>query len=130
MNALDTNVIIRYLVQDDKKQAKKATKFIENLTTDNPGFISCIALCEVNWVLKTTYKISKTQRITILQNIISIANFDIEHLDSCLKALRNYKIGKADFSDYLIQSIAEFNGYNTTITFDKNALQNTGFKNP
>ena len=130
MYALDTNVIIRYLVQDDKKQAQKASDFIENLNDDNLGFISCIVLCEINWVLKTAYKVPKKQCIEVLNNIVSIANFEIENLDCCLAALRHYKSGQADFSDYLIQSISQLKGCNSVITFDKKALKGEGFKSP
>ena len=51
MYALDTNILVRYIVQDDKEQAQKAVHAIERLTSEERGFISCIVLCEVNWVL-------------------------------------------------------------------------------
>ena len=130
MLALDTNVLVRYLVQDDKTQARKATKVIEALTTDSPAFISCIVLCEINWVLKTAYKISKPECVEALNNIISVAVFDVENLEACMMALKQYGIGAADFSDYLIQNIAAQAGYDTVLTFDKKALKSPNFKTP
>jgi len=130
MYALDTNVLIRYLVQDDKEQAEKAAYYIERLTLGVRAFISCIVLCEVNWVLKTAYKISKDARIATLKKILSIAAFDIEHTPCCAKALKHYEKGQADFSDYLIQEIARVNGYATLLTFDEKAQRNPGFQRP
>lgn len=130
MIALDTNVLVRYIVQDNIAQAQKATKAIEALTPDMPAFISCIVLCEINWVLKSVYKISKKDRLKALQNILTVAVFDIERLESCLKALKLYETGPTDFSDYLIQQIAWMEGYETVLTFDKKAQKSSGFKNP
>ena len=128
MIALDTNVLVRYIAQDDKEQAKKATKVIESLTPEEPAFISGIVLCELNWVLKSFYKMPKKDRLATLQDILSVSVFDIEGLAESLRALKLYETGKADFSDYLIQQIAQQKGYDTVVTFDKNAQKGKGFK--
>jgi len=53
---LDTNVLIRYIVQDDEQQARLATDVIENqCSIENPAFINEITLCEIVWVLKRAY---------------------------------------------------------------------------
>ncbi len=130
MFALDTNVLVRYIVQDNKPQARKAAKAIEGLSADRPAFISCIVLCEINWVLKTAYKVPKIECAEALSNIISVAVFDIEWQGACLAALKQYKAGKADFSDYLIQKIAKQQGYDTVLTFDKTALKYENFESP
>ena len=130
MVGLDANVLVRYIVQDDKAQARKATAVIENLTPDQPAFISCIVLCEINWVLKTTYKISKAERINIFKRILSVAVFDIENLDVCWSAAKKHAQGQADFSDYLVLETARQNGYDAILTFDKNALKSPHFKSP
>lgn len=130
MIALDSNVLIRYIVQDNKTQARQAAIVIEALTPDSPAFISCIVLCEVHWVLKTTYKIPKQDRLHALQNVLSIAVFEIENLEVCLRALKLYKTGQADFSDYLILQIVQQQGYETVITFDKKAQKCLGFQKP
>jgi predicted nucleic-acid-binding protein len=130
MVALDTNVLVRYIVQDDVAQARQASKAIEDLTISSPAFISCIVLCEINWVLKTAYKTSKAGRIEALKNIISIAVFDVENIGACVLSLKQYETGPADFSDYLIGAIAKQEGYNTVLTFDKKALKSAGFESP
>ena len=130
MYALDTNVMIRYVLADDKEQTKRANAAIERLSVDNQGFISCVVLCEISWVLTKAYKVSKGDCIAVLRQILTIAVFDIERLSQCLQALRHYEQGKADFSDYLIQQIAEDEGYHILLTFDKNALKSHGFQKP
>ena len=128
--ALDTNILVRYIVQDDKRQSAKATTFIEALTPDTPAFISCIVLCEINWVLKTAYKFSKPDCAEALNRIMSVAVFDIENLEACLAALQRFRAGQADFSDYLIGQIAKKKGYGTVLTFDKKALKSPSFTSP
>ncbi len=132
MFALDSNVLVRYLTQDINapEQVKKANHSIDRLTPDDPAFISCVVLCEVLWVLKTAYKSSKEWRVGALKKIISTAEFNIERLECCAKALKHYERGKADFSDYLIREIARHEGYDVVLTFDTEALQNEGFQQP
>jgi predicted nucleic-acid-binding protein len=130
MYALDTNVLVRYIVQDNKEQAQKAADAIERLTSEERGFISCIVLCEVNWVLRTAYKIPKEERLKTLKRIISVASFDIERIECCTKALKHYEKGQADFSDYLIQEIAKHQGYDIVLTFDAKAQKDSGFQQP
>ncbi len=130
MIACDTNVLVRYIVQDDKPLALKASRFIESLTSDDPGFIGTIVLCELNWVLKSAYKIPKSARLSTLENILSVSVFEIEDSDLCIKALRAYKTGKADFSDYLIREGALRAGCVSIATFDKDALKEKYFSSP
>jgi len=130
MVALDTNVLVRYIVQDNKEQAQKAACVIERLTSEDRAFISCIVLCEINWVLRTTYKISKEECLKTLKKIISVASFDIERIECCTRALKRYENGQADFSDYLIQEIARHEGYEVVLTFDARAQKDSGFQEP
>jgi predicted nucleic-acid-binding protein len=127
MYALDTNIIVRYIVQDNKEQARKATCVIEGLTADDRVFISCIVLCEVFWVLRTTYKIPREECAKTLKRIISVASFDIEYMECSAKALKNYEKGQADFSDYLLQEIARHQGYDVVLTFDTKAQRGARF---
>ncbi|MCF6221731.1 MAG: type II toxin-antitoxin system VapC family toxin [Robiginitomaculum sp.] len=128
--SLDTNILVRYIIQDDKLQSTKAASIIENLKPEAPAFISCIVLCEINWVLKTAYKFSKADCAEALNRIMSVAVFDIENLEACLAALQRFRAGQADFSDYLIRQIAKGKGYDTVLTFDKKALKSSGFASP
>ncbi len=127
MIALDTNVLVRYLVQDDPIQSPKATEILDSLSESNRAFISCIVLCETFWVLKTSYRLSKEELLPLFGNILSVPAFEIEHLQRCVVALQAYHSGIADFSDYLIQAVARHYGYNRLLTFDKTAALSDGF---
>ncbi len=72
MIGLDTNVLIRYIVQDDEYQARIATDFIENeCSKENPAFINEVTMCEIVWVLKRAYRYDKSIILNIIQQILS-----------------------------------------------------------
>ncbi len=129
MIGLDTNVLIRYLAQDDPAQSKAAAVFIEkNCTKDQPGIINHIVLCETVWVLKKAYKYNKKIIIDVLKSILTVSEFEIPNRDIVDKAFEKYKEGKADFSDYLIGEINCYLKADYTVTFDKKTILNANFK--
>lgn len=130
MTGLDTNVLLRYLVQDDPGQSKLANNAIARLNTENPGFVSMVVLCELNWSLRRAYKLPKPDRIGILDRILATAEFEIEQKRLCRRALTAYRNGAADFADYLIKEVAHASGCTTVLTFDKAALKSPGFTAP
>lgn len=120
MIGLDTNVIIRYLTQDDKKQAAKANKLIDNeLSSNEPGFITLISLVEVVWVLESCYVQSKDEIIGVLHSLLTTKQLLVEGADMAYLAMKRYAAGKADFSDALIAVISENRGCRSVVTFDK-----------
>ncbi|MFQ5675084.1 MAG: PIN domain-containing protein [bacterium] len=126
---IDTNVLIRYLVQDDFDQSKKAARFLErNCTEESPGQLSVVVLCEIVWVLKTAYGYSKEDILNVLMMVLSAAEFSIEAPAAVWEAFRQFKGGRADFSDYLIGQLNKSNGCVVTITFDKQAGESPNFK--
>jgi predicted nucleic-acid-binding protein len=128
MIGIDTNVLIRYIVQDDPVQAKLATHYIENnCSNENPGFINQLVLCEVVWVLKRAYGYDKSIILKVIRQILLTVEFSIENSESSWKALKEYELGSADFSDYIIGISNKENDCEYTITFDKIASQNPNF---
>lgn len=122
MIGLDSNILIRYLTQDDKKQAAKANALIdEKLTLQEPGYITLINLVEVIWVLETCYKQSKDDLVEILHGLLTTRQLLIESADIAYLALKRFTAGKVDFSDALIKVISERNGCSCFFTFDKKA---------
>jgi len=122
MIGLDTNVIIRYLTQDDKAQSNKANKLIENtLTEAQPGFISLICLVEVVWVLESCYEQSKQNILNVVQALLTSRQLLIENAEATYLALKRFSAGKGDFSDALIAVISEQRGCESIKTFDKKA---------
>ena len=120
MIGLDTNVLIRYLTQDDKKQATRANKLIDNeLNSSNPGFITLISLVEIVWVLESCYSQTKKEVIEVLHSLLSTKQLVIEGADMAYLALKRYAVGNADYSDALITVISENQGCSSVVTFDK-----------
>jgi len=122
MIGLDTNVLIRYLTQDDAKQSKKANKLIEEKLTDSkPGFVTLITLVEIAWVLESCYDQQKDQIIFIIHSLLTTKQLVIESADKVYLATKRYSTGGADFSDALIAVISENSGCDIVMTFDKKA---------
>ena len=122
MTGLDTNVIIRYLTQDDAGQAKKASLLIENkLNVKEPGFITLIVLVELVWVLESCYSQGKEEILNVLQGLLTTRQLVVEKTDMAYLAMKRYTSASADFSDALIMVISEHEGCKRVMTFDKNA---------
>jgi predicted nucleic-acid-binding protein len=126
---LDTNVLVRYIAQDDDKQSGVASRFIEgNLSADNPGFVSTVTLCEVAWVLAESYGADRARIRQVMEGLLSAKQIVIERADTVWKALRAWEGAAADFSDALIGEIAISAGSEKTVTFDKAAARLPGFE--
>lgn len=122
MIGLDTNVLVRYIVEDDVEQANLATELIDkHSSAKNPVFINHIVLCELVWVLDRKYNCDRPQIINVLKNILLTENFMIEQHDISWLALHDYENGNADFSDCLISRINQSYDCIQTWTFDKKA---------
>ena len=119
MKALDTNVLVRYLVQDDAKQGKKAAAYIEAAAAAaEPILISNIVLCETVWVLDSAYDYSKTEIEFALDKILQTSTFQFEAKDWVRAAFEDYRAMKADFADCLIGQVHRGFGCEPTATFD------------
>lgn len=122
MIALDTNVLVRYVVQDDKAQAARATRLIEDeCSEDTPAFITTIVLVELLWVLESCYSSTRSQLANIVEQVLRTRQFLVQDADIVWQAVRRFKAGKADFSDCLIDAVARASGCELTVTFDKTA---------
>jgi predicted nucleic-acid-binding protein len=124
MTGLDTNVLVRYLVQDDKKQSKLAAESIRKATAEGKGcYINHIVLCELVWVLESAYGFEKKTIESVLEKILSTKQLDVELKDIVRQAVHDYRVGKGDFADYLIGRTNQTQGCAYTTTFDR-ALKN------
>ena len=124
MIGIDTNVLVRYLVQDDPEQSAQSTLLIEQeCNLSSPGYLSNIVLCELVWVLTGAYKYDKNLVIEVMEQILVTAEFLVENENVVRKAINDYKIGSADFSDYLIVNNNQQSGCTKTYTFNKKLLQ-------
>jgi predicted nucleic-acid-binding protein len=129
VKGLDTNVLVRYLVQDDPKQAALATRYIErHFTAKSPGFIGQIVLCELAWVLESNYHQSRTEIASIIEQLLQVAQLEVMDPDVTWRALGDYKDSNADFPDHLMARTNEAQGCETTLTFDKKASGHPAFQ--
>jgi predicted nucleic-acid-binding protein len=120
IKGLDTNVLVRYLTQDDKKQAEAAAKTIEGAAARGERMlIQPIILCELVWVLESAYDFPKSDLLRGLEGILQTAQFEIVEKDVIWQALSDYRQGKGDFSDYYLGRANEKGGAAITFTFDK-----------
>jgi len=123
MIGLDTNVIVRYITQDDAKQSAKANKLIEKrLSGQAPGYITLVTLIEIVWVLESCYQQPKTAILDVVLALLTTKQIVIERADSVYLAIKRYRSGKADFSDAVISVVAESDGCESVMTFDKQAV--------
>ncbi|MDO9041317.1 MAG: type II toxin-antitoxin system VapC family toxin [Desulfocapsaceae bacterium] len=124
MIGLDTNILVRYITQDDLAQSSLATQFIEEKCSFAlPGFINHIVLCELVWVLKRCYKTEMSQALRVVEQLLRTAQLRIQEPQVVWKALKLAQKGKADFADFLIAQINIAHGCGTTITFDNAAAE-------
>ena len=125
MIGLDTNVLVRFLTQDDPIQAQKVNRLFEEAeTTGRNLWISLITLCELAWVLESCYDISKNELTEILTKLFRIKQIRIENTIAAEAALTAYKAtSRVDFSDCLIGFHNASHHCIHTVTFDKQALR-------
>jgi predicted nucleic-acid-binding protein len=128
MIGLDTNVLVRYLTQDDPSQSALANQLIEQtLAEEKKLFINHIVLCELVWVLTRAYDYPKFTVIEVIEKILLAHQFEIEDKSSVLEALNDFKTSRADFADCLIGVKNRNAGCEKTWSFDKATTQLDSF---
>lgn len=129
LTGVDTNVLVRYIVQDDASQAGVATAFLEShCTTNAPGYLSHVVLCELVWTLRKVYRLSKDDVVFVLVRVLSNAALQIEAPALARAALFDFEKGSGDYADYLIAHGNRQRGCEYTVTFDRRAARHPLFK--
>lgn len=126
MIGLDTNVLVRYIMQDDPRQSPKASTLIEGLNNEEPGFITVVTVIELVWVLSSCYSLSRDQLAQAIDAILRTKELIVDHADQVVRALRTFRSSSADFADCLIACIGANAGCSRTVTFDKGAASAAG----
>jgi predicted nucleic-acid-binding protein len=126
MIGLDTNVLVRYIMQDDAKQSPKVAKLLESLTVEDPGFVSLVSMVELGWVLSSAYDLERDQVAHALELLLRTKTLVVDRADEVMKALRVFKTSSADFADCLIERTAASAGCSRTMTFDVGASKAAG----
>lgn len=129
MIGLDTNVIVRYLAQDDPLQSRKATDLFERqLTVEEPGFISIVAMAETVWVLERSYGLSPREQASAIERMLQIEVVSIEDEQEVFTAMVALKQGRGSFADALIAALGAKAGCEHTVTFEQKASRLPGFQ--
>ena len=103
MIGLDTNVLVRYIMQDDARQSAKASKLIESLTADEPGFFTLVSVVELGWVLSSCYGLNRAQVAQAFDALLQTKEIIIERADQVRRALYIFTTTNADLADCLIE---------------------------
>lgn len=123
MWALDTNVLVRYLTQDDNKQSAAASRFIEEeLSASRPGFVSLVTLLETVWVLESRYEVERASLCDLLDDVVSTASLEVQEAPAVRQAVALYRKGKVDLHDALITTLAAAHNAQV-VTFDAKAAR-------
>jgi predicted nucleic-acid-binding protein len=126
---LDTNVLVRYIAQDDPVQSRKAINLIEQkLSLDNPGFVSVIAMVETSWVLKRSYRLSDLQLAAAIERVLQIEVLLVENEQEVFAAMVALKARQGSFADALIGRVNDRAGCSCTATFDEDASRLPGYE--
>ncbi len=129
MIELDTNILVRYITQDDLEQWQLAAGLIE--AEGQLCFLSNIVLCELIWVLRgKPYQFSRSQISEVLETMLATPVMEFENRSAVYQAWQRMKVEKADFSDYLIGAIAHQAQCSTTYSFDRKLIGGKGFQYP
>lgn len=126
MIGLDTNVLVRYVMQDDPRQSARANRLIESLSADEPGYVSLVAVVELVWVLAGSYGLTRAQVATVLETLLRSKELVVDRAELVTQALKRFGTGGADFADALIERIAATAGCSATLTFDAGAVKAAG----
>ena len=128
MIGLDTNVLVRYIVQDDPRQADAAARLIEGrCTARSPGYVSVPVLVELVWVLAGAYRYERGVVAGVIRQLLRTIELLVEDRDAVWSALREFEAGTADFADCLIAHRNRARGCMQTFTFDRAAARGRHF---
>jgi predicted nucleic-acid-binding protein len=129
MIGLDTNILIRYLTQDDPAQSAKAMEILEHrLTPNNPGFVSVVVMVEIVWVLDRAYGLAAREIAIAVERLLQVDVLTIEHEQEVFAAMVALKQGRGSFADALIAELGARAGCKHTLTFDQKAVRLRGFE--
>ena len=126
MIGLDTNILVRYIMQDDARQSALATRLVESLSAESPGFVPLVSVVELAWVLSSAYGLDRGQVVQAFEGLLRTKEIAVERAEIVWKALRVFQGANADFADCLIERSAAVAGCDRTMTFDRGAVKGCG----
>ena len=129
MIGLDTNFLLRYLLNDDPNQSSRARRILDRrLTEEEPGFISLVTMAETVWVLDRTYKFSNREIAYAIENLLEATNLVVQNEIEVFNAMIALRNDQGSFDDALIAALGLWAGCTSTLTFDKKTSRLQGFQ--
>lgn len=122
MIGLDTNVVVRYLVQDDPDQSAIASALIDELTETDPGYLSLVTVVELYWVLRRAYRVGAHRCAELLEGLLDARELRVDR-DAIVRAALTASSGERDFADSVIAELGRTAGCDHTVTFDQRAAR-------
>lgn len=126
MIAIDTNILVRFLTQDEPDQARAATDLMTGLSESDPGFIGREVMVELVWVLERAYGFGRTDVAGALEGLLSATEIAVEAADDVGRALFRYREGGFGFADLMIAAAARRADAIPLVTFDRKAAKTPG----
>jgi predicted nucleic-acid-binding protein len=126
VEAFDTNVVVRLLVQDDEEQCRRAERAFRSSVAAGGVWLSTLVLVETCWVLRVAYRFDRNTTAAALRRLMTTDGVTLENAELCLQALTAFEIGPADFADYVILAGARIAGALPLRTFDERLLRADG----
>jgi predicted nucleic-acid-binding protein len=124
MLGIDTNVLVRFLVGDDREQFEHAQRLIRRqINAGEPVFVSLPVLLESEWVLRSRYGFSKTEIMSAVSALLDASELTFEHEGTVEETLYTWKNSGAEFADCLIGAHHRRLGCRATATFDLKAAK-------
>lgn len=125
MTGIDTNVLVRFAMQDDPEQSALADGFFAELSAQRQGYVSLVVLVETAWVLRRSYRASRAQVVAVLQGLLEAEEIVVEQPDIVRRALLRCAAG-GDFADAVVAECGLAAGCERTVTFDRGAGEMAG----
>ncbi|PIE58503.1 MAG: VapC toxin family PIN domain ribonuclease [Desulfobulbus propionicus] len=129
MKAIDTNILVRFLVGDSKKQAQVVyTLFKETESKSEELFVPLLVIIELIWVLESVYSVGRKELLDCIGDLLLMPILKFEHVEAIQKFIRVARNSTCDLSDLLIAHSTRNSGCETIYTFDKKASKHELFE--
>jgi predicted nucleic-acid-binding protein len=129
MIGVDTNILVRFVLDDDPVRSPAAAKFIdEMLSSENAGFVNVVTLAEFAWTLKKEASFNREKMAFAIESFLQSEKIVLGNADVVERALARFRTGNAGFADYLIAELNIESGATPTMTIDKRAARNETFE--
>lgn len=126
LTGIDTNVLLRVLLQDDPVQGPIAARVFRGLTPHSPGFVTQVTLAETYWVLARAKRLPRATCLAVIRRLVETESLEFDDGEGVVRALSLAEAG-AGFTDALIQGAMELFGVDETVTFDRAAAERLGW---